>query len=168
MNFIAIDFETANYFGDSACAVGLVKSENGIITDKKYFLIKPRTSWFHFTYVHGIDREMVKNENHFNIVWEKVQPMLEGIDFFVAHYSEFDRGVLKACCKSFNVPMPEIPFRCTVELSRKLWNIYPTKLNLVCEYFGIPLDHHNAMSDSEACAAIMIKALKHEKQNALS
>ena len=168
MNFIAIDFETANYFGDSACAVGLVRVENEIITRREYYLIKPRTSWFHFTYIHNIDKEMVKNEGHFNDVWEKVQPMLDDVDFFAAHNAGFDRGVLEACCRSFNLPVPEIPFKCTVELSRKIWKIYPTKLNLVCEHFGIPLDHHYALSDAEACAAIMIRAIKQEKQNALT
>jgi len=165
MNFLAIDFETANYFGDSACAVGLVRVENEIITRREYYLIKPRTSWFHFTYIHGIDKETVKNEGHFNVTWKKVQPMLDGIDFFAAHNAGFDRGVLEACCRSFNVPMPEIPFKCTVELSRKLWKIFPTKLNLVCEHFGIPLDHHYALSDAEACAAIMINAIQYEKNS---
>ena len=168
MNFVAIDFETANYYADSACAVGIIKVENNIITDKQYFLIKPRTRWFVFTYLHGIDWEMVKNEERFDSVWEKITPMLNGIDFFVAHNASFDRGVLFNCCRSYGMHMPEIPFKCTVEISRKLWKIYPTKLNLVCEHFDIPLDHHNAISDAEACATIMIKALKQEKQNALS
>ena len=34
MNFVAIDFETANYARDSACAVGLVKVVGGEIVDK--------------------------------------------------------------------------------------------------------------------------------------
>lgn len=30
MNYIAIDFETANYYQNSACQIGLVRFENGI------------------------------------------------------------------------------------------------------------------------------------------
>jgi DNA polymerase-3 subunit epsilon len=28
----------------------------------------------------------------------------------------------------------------------------------VCSYLGIPLDHHNAASDAEACARIVLAA----------
>jgi DNA polymerase-3 subunit epsilon len=30
-------------------------------------------------------------------------------------------------------------------------------LKVMCEYYGIPLDHHKADSDSHACAEILIK-----------
>ena len=51
MNFVAIDFETANYARDSACAVGLVKVVGGEIVDKAVHLIKPPTREFVFTYI---------------------------------------------------------------------------------------------------------------------
>ncbi|HEY8071935.1 MAG TPA: hypothetical protein VIE47_08230, partial [Methylocystis sp.] len=54
MNFVAIDFETANYARDSACAVGLVKVVGGEIVDKAVHLIKPPTREFVFTYIHGL------------------------------------------------------------------------------------------------------------------
>ena len=34
MNFLALDFETANYYRDSACALGLVRVENDKIVDR--------------------------------------------------------------------------------------------------------------------------------------
>jgi DNA polymerase III subunit epsilon len=33
-------------------------------------------------------------------------------------------------------------------------------LNLVCEHLQIPLNHHNALSDAEACARIVLEAEK--------
>jgi DNA polymerase-3 subunit epsilon len=41
MNFTAIDFETANNSRSSACALGAVKVENGVITERKEWLIRP-------------------------------------------------------------------------------------------------------------------------------
>jgi DNA polymerase-3 subunit epsilon len=41
MNFLALDFETANYYRDSACALGLVRVENNEIVDRASFLIRP-------------------------------------------------------------------------------------------------------------------------------
>jgi len=36
--------------------------------------------------------------------------------------------------------------------------IYPTKLNMVCDYLEIPLKHHDALSDAQACAKILMAA----------
>lgn len=41
MNFIAIDFETANEKRDSACSIGLTVVKNNQIIEQKYYLIKP-------------------------------------------------------------------------------------------------------------------------------
>ena len=41
MTFTAIDFETATYDRHSACAVGIVTIDNGIIIDEYYTLIQP-------------------------------------------------------------------------------------------------------------------------------
>ena len=30
-------------------------------------------------------------------------------------------------------------------------------LNILCDYYGIPLDHHKADSDSRACAEILLR-----------
>ena len=38
---IALDFETSDRWADSACALGLTKIENGVITDELYHLIQP-------------------------------------------------------------------------------------------------------------------------------
>ena len=55
---------------------------------------------------------------------------------------------------------PEQPFICTVQVARVVWNIYPTKLPDVCRRLRIPLTHHEAASDAEACARIVIAAVK--------
>ncbi|MBI5731051.1 MAG: 3'-5' exonuclease [Ignavibacteriales bacterium] len=160
MNFLAIDFETANYYRDSACAVGLVRVENLQIVERKCLLIKPPSKWFVFSYLHGITWEDVKEQLDFGSLWNEIEPFFAGIDFVVAHNSSFDSSVLRALCNRYNLEMPNINFKCTVNISRKLWGIYPTKLSDVCNKFGIPLQHHEAMSDTLACAEIMIKAIK--------
>jgi DNA polymerase-3 subunit epsilon len=38
--------------------------------------------------------------------------------------------------------------------------LYPTKLPDVCRHLRLDLDHHNALSDAEAYAQIVISALK--------
>ena len=89
-----------------------------------------------------------------------IEPLFSGVDFLVAHNASFDRGVLRACCEAAGVPYPDLPFRCTVRAARQAWGVRPTKLPDVCDYLGLALDHHDAASDSEACARIMIAALR--------
>lgn len=160
MIFLAIDFETANYGRDSACAVGLVKVKDNIIIEKQTHLIRPPSNFFVFSYLHGIEWNDVKDAPDFGQLWPVIKPLFDDVDFMVAHNSSFDEGVLKACCQRYNIEYPGIPFQCTVKISRKLWGIYPTKLNIVCRHFNIPLNHHDAGSDTEACAQIMIRAIK--------
>jgi DNA polymerase III epsilon subunit-like protein len=51
-------------------------------------------------------------------------------------------------------------FVCTVHLARTIWRVYPAKLPDVCRHLRIPLRHHEAGSDAEACARIVIAARK--------
>ena len=159
VKFLAIDFETADYEPDSACAVGLVRVENGLITRREYYLIKPPRKNFIFSYLHGIRWEDVHHKPTFARIWPRMHRMMDGVDFLAAHNARFDMGVLHACCRRYQIQVPEIPFQCTMLLSRRIWRIYPTNLPAVCRHFNIPLDHHNAASDTEACAQIMIHAL---------
>ncbi len=160
MSFLAIDFETADYGRDSACAVGLVRVEDEHIVERSTYLIRPPRREFVFTYIHGITWEDVREEPTFGELWPRIASKFHGVEFLVAHNASFDRGVLHACCNAAGIDSPAAPFKCTMVLSRQLWNIYPTTLPHVCHRFRIPLDHHNAASDTEACAMIMIKALQ--------
>ena len=60
--FVALDFETADYSPDSACALGLVRVENHRIVERTYSLIKPPRRRFVFTYLHGITWEDVAHQ----------------------------------------------------------------------------------------------------------
>ena len=157
-NFAAIDFETANYRRDSACALGVAFVRNGSVVDLKRYLIRPPTSEFWFTGIHGLTWEDVKDSPTFAEVWRTLVPSLTGLDFLAAHWSSFDRSVLKACCESHGLRPPEQPFVCTVQVARSIWNIRPTRLPDVCRHLNIPLTHHEAGSDATACAHIVIAA----------
>jgi len=154
--FVAIDFETADQGRDSACAVGLARVENEKIVRTEYRLIKPPRREIIFTYIHDISWEDVAGEPLFGEVWPGLAHMFEGIDFITAHNAPFDRGVLHACCAAAGLTPPPQPFVCTVQLSRKELGMKPATLSHVCHHLSISLKHHNALSDAEACAQIMI------------
>jgi DNA polymerase III subunit epsilon len=156
--FTAIDFETANEDPDSACAVGLVRVERGRIVRREYTLIRPWSRRFVFTYVHGITWGQVARAPRFADVWPGIREMCEGVDFVAAHNASFDEGVLRACCARAGMKSVRAPFECTVALARRVWGIYPTKLDRVAARLGLALNHHDAASDAEVCAQIVLRA----------
>lgn len=156
--FAAIDFETANHARDSACAVGVVIVERGEIVRRLYELIRPPSRAFAFTHIHGLTWDDVKDAPGFDEVWTGIARELGGVGFLAAHNAPFDKGVLGACCATYGLPVPAPPFVCTVRLARERWDIHPTKLPDVCRHLGIDLRHHQADSDAEACARIVVAA----------
>lgn len=156
--FAAIDFETACQRADSACAIGVVIVDEGRIIERWYELIRPPTPYFVFTPIHGLCWDDVKGARRFAAVWNDVAQALNGVAFLAAHNARFDRNVLGACCATYGLPPVDYPFVCTVQLARAQWDIRPTKLPDVCRYLGIALRHHQADSDAEACAHIVIAA----------
>lgn len=160
MDFVAIDFETANYRADSACAVGLVKVAGGEIVDTSVHLIRPPTREFVFTHIHGLTWKDVAKAQDFGALWPKIEAFVQGAQFLAAHNASFDRNVLHACCATYGIEAPPLPFRCTVQIARSAWNIRPTKLSDVCKRLGIALNHHEALSDAMACAQIYLAAKK--------
>lgn len=160
MNFVALDFETANQGRDSACSIGLVRVKDCEIVEKVVHLIRPPSREFMFTYIHGLAWSDVAGAPDFGALWPKIEPIFAGADFVAAHNASFDSGVLNACCKRYSLTAPALSFRCSMQLARKTWGIYPTKLSDVCRNLKIDLNHHEALSDALACAEIFLAAHK--------
>jgi DNA polymerase-3 subunit epsilon len=156
--FVAIDFETADHGSDSACAVGVVRVEDHRIVHREAVLIRPPRSQMVFTFIHGITWAMVESAPTFAEVWSRLASVLDGASSLVAHNASFDRRVLEACCGAAGLPVPKLPFYCTVQIARKRWGLHPNDLPTVCRRLGIGLIHHDPGSDAEACARIVIAA----------
>lgn len=157
--FAAIDFETANRYRNSACAVAIVlANENGIL--KTYSsLIRPPQLHFEFTSIHGIAASDVRDAPTWGEIHDHVMNLLQDIEFLAAHNASFDKSVMNAVCRHWARPPHPGPWKCTVRLARETWNLHPTKLPDVCRHLSIPLRHHDALSDAQACARIVLAAL---------
>jgi DNA polymerase-3 subunit epsilon len=157
--FVALDFETADQGRDSACSIALVRVEKGTIVRREHRLIRPPRRTFLFTSIHGIRWSQVANAPTFAELWPQLAAALEGAQFIAAHNASFDSGVLRTCCEQAGLRPPGQPFVCTVQLARRAWNLRPTTLPDVCRHLGLPLQHHKALSDAEACANIVLAAI---------
>ena len=153
---VALDFETSDMRADSACALGMVRIEGGTVPNTLCELIRPPRPRVMFTEIHGITWEMVKNRPTFAELCPDFAAFLRGADYLVAHNAGFDRRILRGCCFAAGIEAPAQPFLCTLVGSRRGFRLRHNRLNDVCEYLGIPLEHHKADSDALACAGIYL------------
>ena len=163
LDFVAIDFETADKTRNSACSLAAVTVENGVITKQAYSLIKP--PYMHFDdeciEIHGIHPQDVMNKPTFDQLWPNIYDKHLRDKIIVAHNAAFDVEVLRETLTHYNLDWPEFRYACTVKISRKVWpNLYNHKLNTVGKFLGITVQHHQALDDARTCAQIAMEAAK--------
>jgi DNA polymerase-3 subunit epsilon len=153
-NFTAIDFETAHGKLWSICQVGLVRVENGAIVKELELLVQPPRNEYHWgnSRVHGISKKDTAHAPFFNEIWHEMEPYISG-QHVVAHNASFDCACLVETLKFYGLPQPRYKDHCTVK-------IYKRNLALLCETYGIELNHHNALSDARACASLFMMHLQ--------
>lgn len=162
MDFIAIDFETANSNRNSPCEIGIVKVENFEITEKKSFLIRPKENYFDWmnTQIHGIDEGTVENEPEFDVIYSKIKNDFEKYPI-LAHNASFDISVLRHTLDLYELPYPKTKYTCTYQMSKaSLKGCLSYRLDAISKFLNIKLEHHRALSDANACAEIAIKLFK--------
>lgn len=160
MDFVALDFETANRKPDSVCEVGLAIVEGGMVRENKSWLVRPHDNLFEpfHSRLHGIDAEKVENAPEFWEVWQEIQYYFHHT-FVVAHNARFDIGVLRHVLALYHIPIPEFFYSCSLNISKRIWqNRKSYGLHALCEWLEIELNHHSAASDANACAHIVLRA----------
>lgn len=164
MKIVCIDFETANSFSGSICAMGIAVAQDGKITDKYYTLVKPHERYHYFsrvnTAIHGITSHDVCEAPEFDEVYGKIGPLLCG-SVAAAHNAAFDMGALRHVLDLYGIAYPNLDYICTCKAARKAWgNLENYKLDTVCAHLNFRFKHHNAQEDAEACAVILLQAMK--------
>lgn len=163
--FIAIDFETMEYFRASVCSVAVVVIENDKIKEKFYSLVCPpsKNESYYCVKTHGLHYDDVKNAPDFATVWKKIDKMIDGCPL-IAHNAPFERSCINACNEYFGTNN-EYCYIDTVSLSKKyLKNLPNYRLDTVCESIKHNLEkHHCAEDDAIAAAKIFIKLNKKHK-----
>ncbi|MBB6623888.1 3'-5' exoribonuclease [Clostridium gasigenes] len=165
MNFVAIDFETANEKRNSACSIGITVVEDNKIIEERYWLIKPCEMRFEpiNIWIHGIKEEDVENEKTFLELWSEIKPYLDG-KLVVAHNASFDMSVLRKTLDSYNIPYPTLDYFCSMIISRNFYSyLENSKLNTINNHLGYKFNHHNASADASASANIVLEIIKELK-----
>lgn len=103
--------------------------------------------------------EDADNQPAFPEVWAQIEGRIAGLPL-VAHNSPFDESCLKAVFEEYGIEYPGYEFYCTLAASRRCLDIPSHQLHLSAAACGHNMEnHHNALADAEACAAIALKLL---------
>lgn len=164
VDFTALDFETANSHASSACSVGLARVRDGRVVERIDWLIRPPLSHGEFLpfniKIHGITPEMVADAPEWADQLQRLREFV-GDDITVAHNAGFDMGVIRGACAETVTPTPKFRYLCSVQVSRKTYDLPSHRLPLAAEAAGFgEFRHHDALADAEACAAIVIDAAR--------
>lgn len=172
LSFCAIDFERANSYRGSPCAVGLVKVIDGVVVDTRRWLMRPPRGFDEFdafnVMLHGITPEMVRGEPRFKDRLADILAFADGLPF-VAHNAAFDMGVIRdACALSDLDRWPDATYACTLVFSRVTWSLLSYSLPWVAEAAGFDMEnHHDPDADARAAASILLAIAEHHEASSL-
>ena len=156
--YIVFDVETPNRFNDRMSAIGISVIENGRITEEFFSYVNPETAFDYFnTQLTGISEATVADAPTFPELWTQIEPMMSS-GILAAHNAVFDMGVLKKCLQDYCISWKSsAKYCCTVQMGRRLVPGISHSLNVMCDHYGIRLHHHQADSDSHACAELLLR-----------
>ena len=166
MNFISIDFETANPSRVSICAAGMAVFEDGNLTETPYWLVRPPKPhgcfWPDFIEIHGLTHLNVLDAPEFPTIAPEFLARLTRADLVIAHKADFDIEHLRETLDYFGLPRPEFDYVCTCQLARRVWPELPDhKLGTLAAHIGHQFNHHHAKDDAEAAGRVLLAMMKH-------
>ena len=163
LDYIAIDFETANWYKNSACSVGAVRFIDGVETDSCYSLIHPAKMYFIPEWtneIHHISYNDVRKKPYFPEVWDTlVMPFINktpGIPLVAHNGNQFDMPLIRDCCDYYGMALPQLEYFDSLTIARRTWpEMKNHQLTHLGEVFGIEYLAHDALEDSRVCGKLV-------------
>ena len=160
MDFVAIDFETANSKRESACAVGLVRVAGGKIVDRFFSYLRPEEQFNYLEpinfQIHGIDEQTINSAPTLVECWPQLTEFLANGPL-IAHNAAFDKSVYFKSAAAWGLKPENSNFYCTYATAKKFLSLTSYKLPFVADALGVNLiHHHNALEDAESCAEVAL------------
>lgn len=174
-SWAAIDVETADTFGagpdgrrvlpSHICSLACVVVVDGRVVEAWAQLVKPVVSIDpKTTAIHGITDSDVADAQPFGAMHERLRQTFSRhrVAALVAHNAPFDHAVLDAECERNGLAKTSRPWIDSIDLARAScpWLAKPQGpgygLAALCGELGIYHQHHDALSDAEACALVAL------------
>ncbi len=160
--FVAVDTETTGlWWGDRVVEVGAVRFRGSTVIDRFRSLVNPRQAIPpEVTRIHRITDAMAARAPVAREVLPALLRFCEGAPC-LAHFAEFDRGILATEFVRAGLQPPATRVYCTVALARKAWPELPRHgLHALVQHLGIPSGApHRALADADAARQVFLAAL---------
>jgi DNA polymerase III subunit epsilon len=160
MEFVAIDFETANPSYASICQIGFAHYLGSALIDEWKSYVDPE-DYFHpmNVRVHGIDFPMVQGAPRLPDLHSDIMRWLAAR--VVVSHTAFDRVALQQALGKYGLPVPDCRWLDSSLVARRTWTECAYAgygLASVCRLIGHDFAHHDALEDAKAAGQVVIAA----------
>lgn len=164
MEFLALDFETANADLASICQVGAVLFSGSEVADTLSALVDPEDYFAEENVaIHGITQAMVYGAPTFPREFEALGPLAHGR--IVVSHTWFDRVALERASERYGLPELTCRWLDSARVVRRAWPERFARrgygLASVAEWCGVGFEHHQADEDARAAGLVLIRAIEH-------
>lgn len=158
-DFVAFDVEMPSQHSMRISAIGITVVKNSKIEKSIYSLINPEVEFDPFIVkLIGITEQMVKDKPTFGEFWPQIEQVMSS-SLLVAHGAACDLIALCATLRHYGIKwFDKVRYACTCDLGIICYpELEKYNLDALCHHIGFErLNHHNAASDSEGCARLML------------
>lgn len=167
LDFVAIDFETANPKRASVCQIGIAKIRDGIVTHQATEFVLPPPGHQHFgdrnIAIHGITRRMLDGAPEWPEILPRIIKFTGGLPL-VGHNVSVERSIIVQASEACGIEVPEFEYLCSQKLAQhRLPDADSYRLNNLVEALGLAdFTHHDAGEDAVACANLVIHIARTE------
>lgn len=163
MNFVALDFETANPRLSSICQISATRFQGGEPVETLCTYVQP-DDYFHpmNVSIHGIDESTVAGAPTFAEAHRALHDLIG--DGIVVTHTGFDRTALYRACEMHTLPAALCQWLDSSMIVRRAWPQFARSgygLGNVASFLDLAFKHHDAGEDSRVTGEIVVHAIRH-------
>jgi DNA polymerase-3 subunit epsilon len=161
MDFVAIDFETANEDFASICQVGIASFSQGQLAESWCSLVNPEDNFSPLNIaVHGIYASDVQDSP----TWENIFPVVAHRlrDKVVICHTPFDRLALSRACERYDLAVCSCTWLDSARVTRRAWPQFAKSgygLSNIASFLGITYQAHDALEDARCAGLVVLRAI---------
>lgn len=161
LDFIALDFETANQKRGSVIQLGIAKVINGEVRKTSTVFITPPPGLERFDWqcvrVHGIKVQDVIGAPTWPEILERIIKFAGPLPL-VGHNVSVERSCIVQASEAHGIVSPDFPYWCSLRMAKRVFPGEPShSLGKLTASLGLPaFAHHDAGEDAIASAALTL------------
>lgn len=167
MDFVVVDFETANEDLASVCQVGIVRFMDGIEAGTYTTLIDPQDDFSSInSSIHGIRESHVRGFPIFSAIYPKIVDFIS--NSVVISHTAFDRSTWSKVTERHSLPSQPYTWLDSSRVARRTWEQYARSgygLANIAKDLGIQFKHHDALEDARTAGLIFLQACQKTGMN---